>query len=297
MAAQNEAQGNAGVVEVEGARLRYVIEGHGLPGLVIGSSAFYPRVFSRELREQLQLVFVDLRHFADCDSAFSPDRVSIETYTDDIEHVRQDLGLGDVFVIGPSLAGTIALEHARRKPEHVRGVVTVGAPPYRPGPDESPTPSERFWEADASEERKEIFARRLAELTPEVRAALSPVDLFVRTFIASDPKSWFDPLYDSSWLWEGVVPDMAMIGRVYDELFKPYDLAQRPGEITVPVLVVHGRYDYLAPYTLWEERLNVLPRHTFALLERSGHTPPLDEPERFDETLLDWVHGLEDSSR
>ena len=283
------AREKTGVVEVEGARLRYRIEGDGPPCLVVGSTIYYPRVFSRGLREHLQLVFVDVRHFAASDPSFGPDRISFETYFDDIEHVRQVLGLDDVVVIGHSIHGLIALEYARRYPEHVRGVVAVGTPPYRSH--EVPSRTERFWEADASDERKEILARRRAELTPEVRAALSPGELWAREYVASAPKVWFDPTYDGSWLWEGAVLNGPVYARVAGELLKPYDLAQGP-TISVPVLVVHGRYDYWEGHTLWEGRLDKLTRHTFALFERSAHTPPLEEPERFDQVLLDWVPRL-----
>jgi proline iminopeptidase len=291
---QSTAQDNVDIVEVEGAHLRYRIEGDGQPCLVVGSSIYYPRVFSQDLREHLQLIFVDLRHFAASDPSFTPDRISVGTYADDIERVRQTLRLGDVVVMGHSIHGTIALEYARRYPEHVRGVVVIGAPPRRS--DDEPAPSDRLWEADASEERKEILARQLAELTPEVRATLSPADLFVRSYVANGPRYWYDPAYDCSWLWDGVVPDMPVIERLFGELFKTYDLPQGPAQITLPVLIAHGRYDYSAPYTLWEEHRHTLPRHTYALFERSSHTPPLEEPERFDQTLLAWVHGLETSS-
>jgi pimeloyl-ACP methyl ester carboxylesterase len=70
-------------------------------------------------------------------------------------------------------------------------------------------------------------------------------------------------------------------------------VAQGPGQITVPVLIAQGRYDYGAPYTVWEEHRHKLPRHTYALFDKSGHFPPLEEPERFDQTLLAWVHGLD----
>ena len=294
MTTQSTAQDNVDIVEVEGAHLRYRIEGDGQPCLVVGSSIYYPRVFSQDLREHLQLIFVDLRHFAASDPSFTPDRISVGTYADDIERVRQTLRLGDVVVMGHSIHGTIALEYARRYPEHVRGVVAIGAPPRRS--DDEPAPSDRLWEADASEERKEILARQLAELTPEVRATLSPADLFVRSYVANGPRYWYDPAYDCSWLWDGVVPDMPVIERLFGELFKTYDLPQGPAQITLPVLIAHGRYDYSAPYTLWEEHRHTLPRHTYALFERSSHTPPLEEPERFDQTLLAWVHGLETSS-
>jgi proline iminopeptidase len=289
-----DAESSSGTVEVEGARLGYRIDGAGQPCLVVGSSIYYPRVFSQALSEQLQMVFVDLRHFGASDPSFSPDRISSDTYPEDIERVRESLGLGDVVVIGHSIHGTIALEYARRYPDHVLGVVAIASPPHRS--DEAPSPAERFWEAEGSTERKDIYARQQAELTPEVAAALSPGELYVRNYVASGAKIWFDPTYDGTWLWEGTVLDAPVFARVAGELMTPYDLAQGPGEITVPVLVALGRYDYWIPYTLWEEHRHKLPRHTYAVFERSGHTPPLEEPERFNETLLAWIRDLAGSS-
>jgi proline iminopeptidase len=293
MTTQGMARDDAGVVDVEGAQLRYRIEGRGQPCLVVGSSIVYPRVFSQELREHLQLAFADLRHCAGVsDPSFAPDRISIDTYADDIERVRQALGLGEVVVVGIFIHGTIALEYARRYPGHVRGVVAIGAVPR--GSDEYSAEGERLWAAEASEERKAILARRLAELTPEVRATLSASEIAVRDDVAYGPTKWYDPAYDCSWLWAGVVFDMPVMERLFGELFQTYDLTQGPGKITVPVLIAHGRYDYGAPYTLWEEHRHKLPRHTYALFDQSGHYPPLEEPERFDQTLLAWVHGLDE---
>jgi proline iminopeptidase len=288
----NEVGAREGTIELEGARLRYVVEGEGPPCLVIGSSFCYPRVFpSKALRRRLQMVFVDLRHFGLRDPALSPERVSRETYYDDIEQIRQTLGLGDVMVLGHSLCGPIALEYARRHPLTTRGVVAVAGHPAR-GSEEASAAIAHLWDVDASAERKSIYARRQAELTPEVKASLSPADLFVRDYVASGAKSWYDADYDCTWLWDQVVPDMPMVNRLYGELFKPYDLADGAEAIGVPALVVHGRYDYLVPYTLWERRLDCLRQHTYVLLEQSAHFPSLEQPELFDETFLGWLDRL-----
>jgi len=135
----------------------------------------------------------------------------------------------------------------------------------------------------------------MAELTPEVRATLSAADIFVREYVANGPMCWYDPTYDCSWLWEEVAPDGPVLERL-GGLFENYDLAQGPAEISVPVLIAAGRYDYCAPYTLWEEHRHKLPLHTYVLFDRSAHFPPLEEPQRFDQALLTWVHGLEGSS-
>ena len=52
-----------GVVRVEGARLPYRSEGSGPPMLVLGSPTFYARALPAALREDLELIFVELRHF------------------------------------------------------------------------------------------------------------------------------------------------------------------------------------------------------------------------------------------
>src|SRR5262245_17607388 len=96
----SRAHEHAGVVEVEGAHLRYRIEGQGPPCLVVGSSVYYPRVFSQGLRARLELIFLDLRHFAATDPAFTPDHLTLDTYADDIEQARKALNLGEVIVIG-----------------------------------------------------------------------------------------------------------------------------------------------------------------------------------------------------
>lgn len=291
MATDAEHVTAAGVVEVDGAQLRYRIEGHGLCCLVIGSSAYYPQVFSSELRDCLQLVFVDLRHFGIADSSFDPERLSIDTYADDIEHVRQTLNLGKVVVIGHSIHGTIALEYARRYPNSVQGVVATGAPPYRS--DEPPSASERFWDVDASEERKALLARNLAELTDDVAAVLSPAELWVRSYHANGPRFWADPNYDDSALLECLEPNTSITTPLYGELFRRYDLEQGPGEVGVPVLIAHGRYDYAIPHTLWDEHRHKLPHCTYVLFEQSGHTPSFEQPDLFNEVLLGWTAGLE----
>jgi hypothetical protein len=49
-------------VIVHNTTLAYAIEGEGMPMLVVGSSIFYPRTFSQNLRANFLLVCADLPH-------------------------------------------------------------------------------------------------------------------------------------------------------------------------------------------------------------------------------------------
>jgi proline iminopeptidase len=277
-------------VDVDGARLQVRTTGQGDPVLVVGSSVYYPRIFSSHLRDHLRLSFLDLRHFSESDGSVPVQQISIDTYANDIEHARRTLELGDVIVLGHSLHGCIALEYARRYRLHTRGVVVMGSYPFIS--DHEPDAAQRLWDAEASDERKDLLDRNLAALSPEVRASLSPTELFAREYVADGPKNWFDAAYDSTWLWEGVRVNLPVFERM-GTFFETYDLGQDPGTVDVPVLIAQGRYDYNAAYTLWEEHRHKLARHRFALFGRSGHFPSLEEPETFDKTLVEWIRGLD----
>ncbi len=54
----------AGICHSDGFDLAYRIEGEGAPILVIGSAVYYPRLFSSDIKQKYQWVFVDHRGFA-----------------------------------------------------------------------------------------------------------------------------------------------------------------------------------------------------------------------------------------
>jgi proline iminopeptidase len=276
----------SGSIRVEGAELSYVIEGEGIPCLVLGGATYYPRTFSQRLRKYFRFVFMDSRHFVPSDPEFDVSRITLDTYADDVETARKTLGLSQVAVLGHSIHGDLALEYARRHPETTSHAIVLAAPPCGMG--ELDSLGEEFWASDASEERKAIFERTTAERGAEI-AQLPPEQAMVATYIASAPKYWFDPTYDCSHLWEGVKPNMAVINHLFGVLFGTYDIAQGPGEITTPVFLALGRYDYVVPYTSWDNEKEKLPNLSHSLFEKSGHTPQLEEAELFDQRLIDWV--------
>lgn len=114
---------NRGVIEIDRFKLGYKIEGYGKPALVIGSSIYYPRTFSEKLRENLQLIFVDHRGFAngpeiDCST------LTIDTIIEDIESIRKDLKLDNFVIIGHSGHAYMALEYAKKYP--CEALISIG---------------------------------------------------------------------------------------------------------------------------------------------------------------------------
>jgi len=61
-----------GTISSGGFELAYSVEGPGTPAIVIGSAVYYPRVFSKELWQSLQLIFLDHRGFAKAPENLQP---------------------------------------------------------------------------------------------------------------------------------------------------------------------------------------------------------------------------------
>jgi len=70
-----------------------------------------------------------------------------------------------------------------------------------------------------------------------------------------------------------------------------------PASLHVPILIAHGRYDYVSPYTMWAGIADRLPNATLHLFERSGHQTFFEEPERFDEVVRAWMAKSTTSAR
>ncbi|WP_231365778.1 MULTISPECIES: alpha/beta fold hydrolase [unclassified Thioalkalivibrio] len=276
-----------GVIDVDGAILRYACEGSGTPALVIGSSIYYPRTFSRRLRERMRLAFVDTRHFAEPTGSVAPGDVSLNTYLADIAQAQTQLGFDRVVLIGHSHHGNLALEYAKWHPERVSHVVLIGTPPV--DADETVRAAKAYWKRNASEPRKRLLREQVAAFRAEQSVRLLPAQAYIAEYVAEGPKYWFNPHYDASPLWQGVPLDMGVMAVFRGFFAEGYELQWDPEQLTAPVFLAMGRHDYAVPPTLWDEDRLARNGLAFRLFERSGHTPQLEEPEEFDRMLLEWL--------
>ena len=70
-----------------------------------------------------------------------------------------------------------------------------------------------------------------------------------------------------------------------------YDLKDRLGTISVPVLVTVGRYDWITPVSSSETIAALVPDAELVIFEESGHSPQSEEREKFQQVLRDSCPG------
>ncbi|WP_264212163.1 alpha/beta fold hydrolase [Leisingera thetidis] len=275
-----------GRIYQDGYTLGYSIEGEGDPLLIIGSHVFYPRTFSAGLRGKRTLIFIDHRGFAQADRGVEARDCSLETITCDISAMCSALGLSRLDVLGHSGHGYMALEFARRRPDLVRKTVVVAT-----GPSHSPAYmayGERIWDMLAAPERKRRLAQDLEWMAAKIEA--EPQNKFIWMCLGLAARSWFNPCFDASDLWQGVHVNMPVFDSLWGDVFRDFDPATVLQEIKSPLLICMGRHDHLvAPLETWLPLIAENRQPVFALFERSAHTPQLEEAERFDETLLNFL--------
>jgi proline iminopeptidase len=269
-------------VSAKGAELFYSTRGNGPACLVLSAIGTkpYERQTPPELSDRLRLVYVDLRGSGR--STGEPTDLTFDTLAGDLEAIRGDLGVERIAVLGHSILGMLAIEYGRRCPTSVSHVIAVGTPPSG---DLARLSAEagRFFEEDASEERKRILRDNLAKLPPG--ASLG------QTLFAQTPMRFLDARFDAAPLFAEAEFKPGLLKHIMGTLAPAWDVTDGSTALPVPLFIAQGRYDYTVPYVLWEGIAAKLANATLRIFEQSGHQPFFEEPERFALALTDWMGG------
>ena len=140
--------------------------------------------------------------------------------------------------------------------------------------------SAAFFEAEADETRKRRLQENLAALPPESSPG--------QVLLAQTPMRFHDPTVDAAPLFDGAVYRPELLSHILGTLAPNWTITDDPGSLTVPVLLTHGRSDYVVPHALWDGIPETLPDATFHLFEASGHQPFFEEPARFTAVVTKW---------
>lgn len=276
------------VVSVNNADLFYTTRGSGVPCIVpcILGAAVYERLTPPPLPEHFQFIYVDVRGSGQ--STGDPADLTFDLLASDLDTVRADLGLPRVAVLGFSIIGVFAVEYARRYPDTVSHAILAGTPP-RGDLQAMAAASTAFFAADASDVRKAILQENMAKLAPDTPPH--------QAVYAQTPMRYFDPRFDAAALFAGSTFNPRLFQHLFGTLTPHWDILHDAGSLRTPILLAHGRYDYVVPHTMWDGIADQLPNAQLHLFERSGHQAPFEEPARFAEVVLPWMEASSLSRR
>ena len=278
-------ENSSGSVPVDGARLHYHIEGRGVPCIFIGHEESSRILLSWELRDHFKFIFMDLRHDVRSKSSLKLPEITLDTYLKDIDAVSTALGLGPCFIWGHSHYAYLALKYTQKYPDKVSRIITTACSPRQLSFQEQ----DKFWESDASKERKDVFRKQWEDfllLQPE----MTDEQRRIASFMAMAPKMLFDlkvnPIFTN--VARAMDNDREVYLHFMLNILDDYDLGEVLGEVAVPVFLAVGRYDYISPYILWDEIRKKSTNLEYHLFRISGHFPMIEEQVLFDQRLIEW---------
>jgi len=268
------------MVSANGADLFMTSRGAGPACVVLCNlgTRLYEQQMPAALDARLRMVFVDLRGSGQ--STGDAGALTFDVLAEDLEAVRAQLGVARIGVIGHSILGMMAIEHARRAPDQVSFAITVGTPPFG-DMGRLVGASTAFFDSQASDERKALLRENLARLPPGTPP--------FQAVFAQTPMRFFDARFDARPLFADADIRPKMLMHLLGTLGLGWKVEADPRPVRVPWLLVHGRHDYSVPLSLWDQHLPALPTARRVIFERSGHQPFVEEPERFAALVGDWV--------
>lgn len=123
--------GTPTITTTDGVPLYVHVSGQGLPCVFVhggpGAGSYgFEALGGRALEKQLQMIYLDQRGSGRSGSSATKD-YSLERQVQDLEELRQQLGLERWVLMSHSFGGTIATEYAARHPERVQALILVNS--------------------------------------------------------------------------------------------------------------------------------------------------------------------------
>ena len=255
------------------------------PIMILGSSIYYPKLFSNPLFNDLHLVFATHIGFTDVDPEKSTH--TLDNVVEDIELTRIAAGLESMFILGHSGHGFMAMAYAEKYPERIKGVILSNLAPTNKK--ERQDQSMAHFEKTASKERKDYFYKEIAKLESDIKKA--PEKRFSSMNIRMQAHSFYDYAYDGAYLWDDLPNNMPALDYLWGEAFAEYNTENFFKEWKKPVILLLSDYDYLvSPTSLWD---NICQTYQVSMIkfDYSGHNPMLEEPEKYHQALINFING------
>jgi pimeloyl-ACP methyl ester carboxylesterase len=237
------------------------------------------------LQPDYTLVYVDPRGTGDAAPIKDLAQLASDLMADDLEALRQHLGLGKIVLMGHAHGGFIAMKYALKYPTRLAHLILIDCILLRSLEDDvrqvnenlqrHPRRKEPGWEAAVARFKDEYEARTVEALRENL---LTTAVLYFYYYGARQRAAF-----------EKAVSEGRLSINNFDQFVQRdllhYDLDGQEAKIAASTLLLYGLYD---PYFIRASarRLHFAMRNSkLQLFERSGHYPWIEEPQHFAEVV------------
>jgi proline iminopeptidase len=291
-----------GFVDSHGALIYYQSVGHGAPLLIVhggpGASHDYFLPYLLPLMRTSRLVFIDERGSGKSSKLEDAKQYTIANMVEDIEAVRQALGLGKISLLGHSFGGALVQAYALKYQKNLSHLILGST-------------------FASTKELNQALGKMKAEMDPKERDrvnALEAAGLFGKGEIWEHGryseeyaklawgKGYFpyvyqnhpDPNYDPLSSNTGTAWDVyrEMWGSdgefIVDGNLQEVEYVGQLSQIKVPTLIIVGDHDESDP-KMSQEMHEKIAGSQLVILPKSGHMTFVDQPEQFLKVVREFV--------
>jgi proline-specific peptidase len=284
-----------GKIAVPGGNVWYkrVGGGDGLPLLVVHGGPGLPHNYLRSLErlaDEREVIFWDQLGCGNSRCAPNTELWTMERSVTEMDAVVKALDLNRFHVFGNSWGGMLAEQYVL---DVASGVVSL-------------TISNSL---ASIPEFSKMVARLKSELDPATQSAIDRHEAAGTTYSAEYQaaiRTWNETYLCRVRPWPAELEDAFrnMGTEIFETMFgssdfhivgtiRTWDVFDRLAEIALPTLVLAGRFDECVPEHMWEMHRRI-EGSRFELFESSAHMPFIEEPDRFDQVMRDFLRLHDD---
>ena len=291
-----------GFVDANGELIYFKAFGRGEPLLILhggpGASHDYFLPYLLPLAHKNRLIFIDERGSGRSQKLENISAYTIESMAEDVEEVRQVLGLGKISLLGHSCGGVIAEAYALKYQENLSHLILCSTFP-------------------STKKMNEVLNKIKEKMTPELRARIDKMEKsglyghgmdyeknrytseymtaawgegYFPYLYQNHPDPNYDPVASGNMSWDLYREMWGSDGEfVIDGNMTSVEYTDRLSSIKVPTLITVGDNDECAP-SLSRDMNEKISGSKLVILPKSGHMTFVDQPSLFISAVEEFLH-------
>jgi proline iminopeptidase len=286
-----------GFVDAHGVMIYYMSTGRGQPLMILhggpGASHDYFLPYLLPLMRHHRVIFIDERGSGQSQKLENVSGYTIENMVEDVEAVRQALGLGKISLLGHSYGGALAQAYALKYQRNLSHLILAST-----------------WSSTVA--LNQVFVRMKQNMTPELRNHIDKLEAeglfghgkeyeknrYTNEYMVAAwgegyfpyiyhnrPDPNYDPIDQGKTSWDLYREMWGEHGEfVIDGNLKTVEYTGQLSSIKVPTLIIVGDHDECDP-SLSKTMHSKIAGSKLVILPSSGHMTFVDQPRMFLETV------------
>ncbi len=292
-----------GFVDANGVMIYYKMLGRGAPLMIVhggpGASHDYFLPYLLPLARHNKLIFIDERGSGRSQKLDDPSGYTVENMVEDVEIVRQALGLGKISLMGHSYGGALAQAYALKYQANLTHLILGST-----------------W--SSTKAINEIFVRMKENMSPELRERINRLEAaglfghgkdyeknrytndymiaawgegYFPYLYQNHPDPNYDPIDNGKMAWDLYREMWGEHGEfIIDGNLKSVEYTDRLATIKVPTLILVGDHDESDP-SLSQAMHEKIAGSKIVIFPKAGHMTFVDDTGMFIKTVDEFLHA------